>query len=298
MIRFPYDLWKSIVLFLKNILTDFSKWGLNMITQARILEHRILDWAQNTFMSFVNTIWGWISQLPGMFLNMLTQVLGWLWNFAPQLASAALNIGVSIFQAIWGWIQQIPGKFLEILTKSVAWLVDKLPEFVSGAMDIGMGIFNGIIDFFTGLPGKVLEILTNSVNHIKNAASSAYSAAKSFGKGFWDGFKDGIGVGSPSYVERALMAIEAQAASTESNLKRSIISMNRTAASIPISSGSLGIATPAAVATSSYAWNQNAPLVGVANIRDRRDIYTLARDLEDERAKRDRARGLTTNGVK
>jgi len=78
----------------------------------------------------------------------------------------------------------------------------------SAAASIGSSIYHGVIDFIGDLVGAAHRVFTSLVNGIGNFASAAFNKAKSVGSSIWNGFKDGLGIGSPSYLERAMVTIQ------------------------------------------------------------------------------------------
>src|SRR5690606_10403837 len=57
-------------------------------------------------------------------------------------------------------------------------------------------------------------------NRIKSWPSKLWQKAKQIASEFWEGFKKGLGISSPSHVERAFMAIGDQAEATMAQLRR------------------------------------------------------------------------------
>ena len=125
--------------------------------------------------------------------------------------------------------------------------------------------------------GKVVDAFTGMVKR-------AFNAAKSFAKGLWEGFKDGLGIHSPSFIEKAMFAIQDATANGTKDLRRHVRMMQGLSSGIPtLNSGVLGLSSPAAAAVASngggQVWHQNAPLIGTATIRKDEDITSLAREL-------------------
>jgi len=146
----------------------------------------------------------------------------------------------------------------------LSYLWNNADNFFAAAWDIGTNLFNGVIDFITGLPGAVWDIFNNGIDMVRNMVNTAWNAARDFGEGLWEGFKDGIGIGSPSHIERALMAVQDQAWATEGNLARSLRSMNGLSATIPVNTGAVGMSTPKAAATAgATGLIVNGPLLAV-----------------------------------
>lgn len=282
-VRWGVNMVYAVAGFLADLWTGFLSWGED-----------VLSWGYEFGGNLVDTIIGWIQQLPMLvishFIALMAHLVTWgiqAWNWATQMAS-------DIFWAIVNGLIDLPGQVIGFFETILSWLWGAAGDFFSAAWDIGNDIFNGIIDFVMGIPGEIENFINNGIDILRNLAGNAASAARDFGSGIWEGFKDGLGINSPSYVERALMAIEDQAKDTNGNLARSLKSMNGLSATIPVNSGALGISTPSsrALVGAGVQHHYHAPLVGEAEIRDRRDIYELAGDLEYEQSRKNRGRGI------
>lgn len=259
---------------------------------------QIIQWAYTTFTSFLSTIWGFLTQIPGFFLNIFTSVLNFLISFIPQLFQAAWDIGWSILHGVIDFVMQLPGQVWGFIQGAWDALVSFIPSFTGSAMEIGGNILSGIIDIITDLPGLIGDILGNVIDVFTGMVSRAFNAAKSFAGGLWNGFKSGLGIDSPSYIEEAMFAIDEQADATKRNLVRTVRSMGRTMNALPINTGALGITSPmTAAAAQNGTWVQQGPLVGTAIIREKEDITRLTRQIFDKRAREARARGVKLQPV-
>jgi TP901 family phage tail tape measure protein len=270
---------------LKTVLSTMATWGTQAVSKAIEIGAKIL-----------NGIIDFVVQLPGRLFNLLTQALQFLIDKIPEFTAGSIQLGGAILDSIVSFILQIPGKVWQFLTEALSTLVGLVSSFFSAAYNIGKAIVDGILGVITGLPGLVWDILQNVIGAFTDLIKSAFNAAKNFAKGLWEGFKDGLGINSPSFIEEAMFDIQDEAALTRKLLDQQIRKMglagNKFVSSI--NSGSLGLPTPAAVAAQGQGGTTfNAPLVGQATIRDDRDIVTLARELENERRRQERARGRT-----
>jgi len=94
-------------------------------------------------------------------------------------------------------------------------------------------MIDGVVDIIKKLPGKVTEWFQKAIDAIGKLVRKAWNGAKEFAKGLWDGFKSGLGIHSPSFIERALFDIEDQAKATTKNLSDSISELNSNAKELP-----------------------------------------------------------------
>lgn len=173
------------------------------------------------------------SQLPGKVAGFMLGILASVISAIPGIVSAAADLGMKVLSKVVEFVSQLPGKVLGFLIDVGSNILGAIPGIAGDALNFGQSIFNGIIDAITGIPGKVLEVLTNAIGTIKNQVTNAFNAAKDFGSGLWNGFKDGMGISSPSYIERALFAVEGQAFQTAANLNSAIKEINAQARKLP-----------------------------------------------------------------
>lgn len=115
----------------------------------------------------------------------------------PGLAADAVGGIVRFFS-------QLPGKaarfFSKLFTTAVAWL-RKLP---GKAREFAGNLVSNFYQVLSNLPSTVANILDKVIEAFKAVVQKGFDAAKSFASGLWNGFKDGLGISSPSYIERAM----------------------------------------------------------------------------------------------
>lgn len=272
------DTWQAILRFITEqgprIVAEVVRIGYNAVT------------------GFIN----FFIALPGNLLNIFLTILQQTIEWGIQLVQAIWNIGWGIVTTLWNFIMGIPGFVQEVFMEVLGFLINFIPEALGAASDIGSGIWDGITGVISGIPDFLGNIWNTVIAGLTNLRDNAFSAAKSFAGGIWDGFKSGLGINSPSYIEEALFAIDDQVNSSTSNLAGQIRKMHGLTRSMPtLNAGAVGL--PSAQATvneglgGGMQYNQNAPLVGQATIRDERDIVTLSRMLAVEQAKELRAKG-------
>lgn len=148
-----------------------------------------------------------VASLPGKVINfvasMVARTVGFMVNLAhdlPRLASEAVH-------GIINFVQQLPGKMAEFFSNAVSRARGALAKLPGIAIQFAQGAYNGIRNTLMNLPGIVWEALGAAITMFKSMVTSAYNAAKDFAGGLWKGFKDGIGMHSPSHIERAMWQI-------------------------------------------------------------------------------------------
>ena len=270
--------------------------GIRVVTTAIAWGGQLLGWAAQLGLDVFTALYNWFSQLPGMFINFLTQMLVFFMELVPQMINLGFQLGGGLFDAIIGFVRQLPGQFINFMTQCLSFLIGLVPAFWGVAQSIGNAVLRGIVDLITGLPGTVRDIANRVIDVFTELVGDAFRSARDFASGLWNGFRSGLGINSPSYIEKALYAIQDESKLAETNLGRSIRSMSRMGADIQLNSRAAGIVPGLTqVLANGGTYNQNAPLIGVAHVRKEQDLYTLARELDNEERRKMRARGVTTN---
>jgi hypothetical protein len=68
-------------------------------------------------------------------------------------------------------------------------------------------MFDNLVDTISGLPARVGDILGNVIDAFLDVIKDGYNAAKDFAGGLWDGFKDGLGINSPTIIEKHMFQL-------------------------------------------------------------------------------------------
>lgn len=142
----------------------------------------------------------WFLMLPFVVAGMVNDVNAWL-NTLPGRAYNAL---ASMVNAISSWFNTLPGR----------------------AQSTGQSIVNGFIMSLNMLPGLVGGIFNNVVNTVSSWAGAMFDRAKNIAGRFWEGFKQGLGIHSPSYIEKAFMAIGLQSTQTLAQMDTDMNKLN------------------------------------------------------------------------
>ena len=271
----------------KNFVKTFKQVGVELALFAI----RVKNWAIDLGARLITTILDFLLKIPGFFERMTIEALTWLWSSIPQFTGSAWDIGYGILKNIKDFLLQIPGEVYNALIRALTELISVGLRLWDEAKAIGRNIFDGLMDFILDLPDTIRGILNKCIDVFKSMVTKAFNAARDFSKGLWDGFKDGLGINSPSLIEQQLSMIDSSADSTYRNLMRSIRGMNGSVSGLNGLMPSTIAAPAAASPGNSMTWQQNAPLIGEAVIRDDRDIELLARKLEKRQADRLAAAG-------
>jgi phage-related protein len=182
--------------FFTNLYNGFIAFTVSFYNGA-------VNWATTTYNSIVT----WFQKLPGRIVSFFVN----LWHSAQStwtsFHNGATQFAVSTYNSLVSWFQKLPGRIAGFFTSMYNGAVSRLSNMASAAGRWGSQIYNGIANFINKIPGAVSGAVGNAIAAFRNMISQAFSAASSFAKGLWDGFKSGLGIHSPSYIERAMWAI-------------------------------------------------------------------------------------------
>lgn len=148
----------------------------------------------------IGSIIRWFMELPGNVANMVNAVINWL----SQLPGRANAFMANLINTVANWLNQLPGR----------------------AQSAAQGLVNGFINFMQGLPGMVGGIFNNVINTVAGWAGSMFNKARDIAGKFWEGFKQGLGIHSPSYIEKAFMAIGTQSQDTLAQMSTDMDKLN------------------------------------------------------------------------
>lgn len=246
---------------------------------------------------FIKAVGNFFSQVPGVIGRALVAAGEAIGSFVIDALTKAGEIGVGFLTTVGSFFAQVPGAVGSAIVATISAIGSFIGSIFTTAASLGSSFFNGVISFFADLPGSIVGYLTSAVSAIGGFVGDFFNKAKSIGENLWNGFKDGL-FGSPhTKIEYAMWDMEDNMKASIGNLKKNVRTLQGMESRLPqVAASSTGLPTAASAAVANNGggqiWQQNAPLIGSASIRDDRDIVTLARQLDKERAKTMRAKGL------
>jgi TP901 family phage tail tape measure protein len=246
-IHFFQQLPDRILEFFRTLSRNVGIFFLNLVLN-------LLQWS----IQAVNGIIGFFVALPGrivgFFRSLYHGVMGWLHDFSHN----ALTIIFNIVDGIVGFFRKLPGRVITFVHQ----MVNNIRTVFNGAIkiagDIGDKIYRAIRDAINGLPKLVTGIWNNVVQALKDAVTAGFKAAASFGAGIWDGFKKGMGINSPSYIEKALYQMNRVAGEETTHLSRHLTVLQGVGNNISKVGDNMGFSTKNTDASLSALYTQVA----------------------------------------
>lgn len=188
-IDLPGNIWDALVWAYENVV----KWGTDtkdfMVDVGPKIFHAIVDW----FKELPGNIWQFLKDAGEKIV----------WETAVFIANAT-ELGENAVGAILKFFKDLPQNIWDFLMAAGKSILGFILSFAIWGATLGKSAFDAIVNGVKALPEKIWDILQEVIQQFKNVISAAFDAAKDFAKGLWDGFKKGLGINSPSYIEKAM----------------------------------------------------------------------------------------------
>jgi len=262
--------WGSLWMGIQNIVGGVVKTVLGFISGfvAGIIDFFI--GLYNTLVGhsiipdLVNAIIAWIKKLPSALMvvwNSIKSGATSTWNslraYLATVVPAMINATVNFFAAL-------PSRVTASFKALYNGIVSVMKQVATAMANLTKGAVDKAVSFFASLPNKILS-------YISRLPGQLYSMAQRIASSFWNGFKKGLGISSPSYVERAFFDMEESALQAVKTIK------NSTGKMASLASMANQIATPASMIAPGMARGFTARLeVDLKGIPDRIDKQSLA----------------------
>ncbi len=209
------ELWNTIVSWLGNVVSSSLELAGKALDAIVSFMAKLPGEAAYWFGFMIGTILRFFIELPGNLIGAAAAIL----SFIVDLFRSVRDNGVwwisNLINAVVDFFRNLPGRIAGFAT--AMW---------NTARSLSQTIYDAFIDAIKWLPDRMWEILTQVVNRIKDFAGKVLNAAKDLGGKIWQGFKDGLGIHSPSYLEKAMMAIQDRGETTMDAMKKQIGGLN------------------------------------------------------------------------
>lgn len=266
-LRFWWDLFtKWIPDIVRAVITELTKLPGQIASIMVNVWNTVTSWLARMWNDsvawvsrMVNDIGNWLSQLPGrvaaFFSAAWNAAVGWIsrtWNDVTNWVARTVN-------DVGNWFAQLPGRIGAFFG-----------SLFNSAHNIGQGIFDGFKNAIMGLPNLVTDILNNVWKSITGMAGKLADGAKHVASSIWNSFKDGLGIHSPSHIERAFFAIQDEGQNTVDKMTKGVsklADLSKKAVSVTMNKGGGGLGT--AGNTMAFA---NLTLNGDINFQNKGDI--------------------------
>ena len=303
------DTWNSFkeeaIFIFEQVVNYFKELPDRIMGFLSDLPERMAYWAGY----LIGRVIKFFAELPGKVLGFLRQMVNNIitrfkeaHRWGTELTKTLINRVVEFFRGLPGrvanFVRDMASRVSTWFSQARDWAVSRASELINRVSEWFKSLPGRIASYLSSLPSRVSSIFSNVWsaiwNRIKSWPSKLWQKAKQIASDFWEGFKKGLGISSPSYVERAFMAIGEQAEATMAQLRRIAPRMEPIMAKL--SSPALAVADTAAVfapTEESLAINGRYEIVLMLDGREvaRTTAPYLGDELERQRRIFSRARG-------
>lgn len=220
-IQFFRDMPPKIVAFVTNmkntVVQRYNELKQKAIAAALALA---IGTAQKASQMVTNVI-NFIKTLPSKVMahiNNLRNQSNQRWN---EIKSRAISLATNMVNSVVNFIRTLPSKVSSAISRIPSIVNSIFSSAKSKAVSMARNLVNGAVGVIRGLPNQFNSILNRILSFIDGVKNRIFSKAKSMAKNFWNGFKKGLGISSPSLVERAFFAMADAASQTVKRLQSS-----------------------------------------------------------------------------
>lgn len=155
----------------------------------------------------INGVAKFFAKLPGRVGRFIVNTVNRGIHLWQSFMSKSLSLIGHLITGTIKFFQELPGKIPGIMSRMRSGAIRIIQDLKTKAVNFAKGLARGFYVALQNLPGAVAGILDQVISAFKGVIKEGFEAAKSFAKGLWDGFKDGLGIHSPSHIERAMWQI-------------------------------------------------------------------------------------------
>lgn len=179
-------------------------------------------WWVEKVKSTIASVIKFFQELPGKIRDFFVLAKAWVIEKFTEFSVWVVQKAQDIVKNVVEFFKHLPENLRDIFITVNTWVGEKFNLVKDKALEIAKAIYTGIRDWVTKIPEKVKEIFLQAIQNVKDLVGKATDAVKDFGSGLWEGFKDGLGIHSPSYIERAMWQITGVLDDETQNMKSQV----------------------------------------------------------------------------
>lgn len=197
----------GIVEWISQLPSRIANFITDTVNRGIALWQQFYNKLVSVTVSLFNAVVNWISQLPGRIAAFITNTVNRGIQLWQQFYSASVSLAQRLVSGVISFIQNLPGMIANFFTNMYNRAVSILSAMVSRAAALASSLRNAISNGIAAIPGLISGVFQRALNALSGLARAAWSRAQSIGSSLWNGFKDGMGINSPSYIEKAMFAL-------------------------------------------------------------------------------------------
>ena len=234
-ISFAFGVVSSVIGGAINIVKGFVDFIINLPT---------------TIGNAITAVMDWFKKLPENIGFIIGRSIKLLFDFANRINIFFTEDIPKFIDVAIKFFKELPGKIGDALLNMWNTIVKWFDKSKETSKTKAKEAVTGFIDFFKTLPEKLATVFTDVLAEIISWGPKLLQKGKDIAGDFWEGFQKGLGMSSPSFIERAFIDIAKQSDKTLSQLKSDMGKFNTFGASIApigITSGPIGTSQAAIV---------------------------------------------------
>lgn len=185
----PGQVWEWLLATLEKV----AEWAIQTGQKALEAGQAFVENTIQFFRELPGKVWTWL-------VNTIAKIITWAGNMRQKASQA----GREFVNNVISFVKQLPGKVWNWLTNTISKITNFASQAGSNAKNAGRNILNGVVNTIKSLPNKVWNIMKDAGKKVLSVGSTFYDNAKKVASNLWSGFKKGLGIASPSYLERAM----------------------------------------------------------------------------------------------
>lgn len=148
-----------------------------------------------------------ITSLPGRIVALWNRIKSGAISTWNALKSAVISAAKAVASGVVSAITSLPGKIKALFDKGKQAAITAFNDLKAKVIGIAKALPGAVASALSGLGSAISGAFQRAIGALGNLGSQAFSKAKSIGSSLWNGFKDGLGIHSPSFIEKAMFAI-------------------------------------------------------------------------------------------
>jgi TP901 family phage tail tape measure protein len=167
------------------------------------LKNAVVSAARATYTGVVS----FFQQLPGRVASFFQAAASAAISRMQTLATGVASRARAAYNGISAAIQGLPANIARVFQGAITAAVGRMQALKDRVVSIASGIPGAVAGALGGLAGAIGGAFQRALGALDGLAGAAFSKAKSIGSSLWNGFKSGMGIQSPSFIEKAMFAV-------------------------------------------------------------------------------------------
>ena len=161
----------------------------------------------NAAIAIARSVVSFLQSLPSRLQAMWNRVKSGAISAWNSTKAAVISAAKALASGVVSAITSLPGRIKSLFDRAKKAAVDAFNSLKNTVLGIARSIPGAVASALSGLGGAVRGAFERAINAVSGLGGAAYNKAKSIGSSLWNGFKDGLGISSPSFIERAMFAV-------------------------------------------------------------------------------------------